>query len=456
MIVIFRDRVDAGQRLAAHCWRETGGETVVLGLPRGGVPVAEQVAAVLNVPLDVCVVRKLGVPFQPELGMGAIGEDDTRVLNGDVVRHARVSAQSLDEVEQRERLVLRRRARRYRDVRPPVPLHGRTAVVVDDGVATGSTARVACQIARERGARRVILAVPVAPAGWAEQLADVADACVSVMTPRHFGAIGAFYEDFTQTSDAEVIACLRRAEERDRRPDDGDRGAAGTLRAGRDQPARPGTDDRQVMIPVAGTGLSGELRVPSGAQGIVVFAHGSGSSRHSPRNRRVAAALGDAGLGTLLFDLLTDEEALDRGNVFDTAFLARRLTQITEWVREQPEAGGREVGYFGASTGAAAALLAAAEPGSPVAAVVSRGGRPDLAGDRLPFVRSSTLLIVGERDPAVLELNRDAQRQLRCENRLAVVPRATHLFEEPGTMERVSELATDWFTRYLAGAPHHR
>jgi putative phosphoribosyl transferase len=185
----------------------------------------------------------------------------------------------------------------------------------------------------------------------------------------------------------------------------------------------------------------------------VVFAHGSGSSRHSARNRYVASVLNQARLGTLLFDLLTAEEEVDRANVFDIALLARRLTGATGWLRAQPGTARLPVGYFGASTGAAAALLAAAEPGADIAAVVSRGGRPDLASPRLGLVRAPTLLIVGGNDEAVLALNRRAQAELRCENDLAVVPGATHLFEEPGTLAAAAALARDWFTGHLPAPP---
>ena len=204
------------------------------------------------------------------------------------------------------------------------------------------------------------------------------------------------------------------------------------------------------MEPAAGeVRLAGYLTVPEDAAGIVVFAHGSGSSRHSPRNRYVARLLTEAGLGTLLFDLLTPEEELDRANVFDIGLLARRLTQVTGWLRTQPRAVGAAVGYFGASTGAAAALWAAAEPGAGIAAVVSRGGRPDLARPRLAAVPAPTLLIVGGRDETVLDLNRRAQAELRCENHLAIVPGATHLFEEPGTLDAAAALARDWFLSHL-------
>jgi putative phosphoribosyl transferase len=209
--MIFDNRADAGQRLAARLGHLRGQPAVVLGLPRGGVPVAAQVASALGAPLDVIVVRKLGVPFQPELGMGAVGEDGIRVINHDVIRLAGVSAPDLARVEARERAEVARRAARYRDRRPRRPLDGQVAVVVDDGIATGSTARAACQVARALGAARVVLAVPVAPCGWRDRIGTDADEMTDVATPAPFRAIGEFYRDFSQTSDEEVTACLERA-----------------------------------------------------------------------------------------------------------------------------------------------------------------------------------------------------------------------------------------------------
>jgi putative phosphoribosyl transferase len=198
--------------------------------------------------------------------------------------------------------------------------------------------------------------------------------------------------------------------------------------------------------------LAGHLTVPDGAHGIVVFAHGSGSSRRSPRNRHVAEALNAAGLGTLLFDLLTVEEEVDRANVFDIDLLARRLLDVTAWLQTMPDIPHR-IGYFGASTGAAAALCAAADANADIAAIVSRGGRPDLAGQKLVLVRAPTLLIVGGFDDVTMELNRAAQAWLRCPNRLETVPGATHLFEEPGALDIVARLASTWFTAHLTRAP---
>jgi putative phosphoribosyl transferase len=202
----------------------------------------------------------------------------------------------------------------------------------------------------------------------------------------------------------------------------------------------------------AGILLTGDLTLPPDPRGVVAFAHGSGSSRLSARNRSVATALNEAHIGTLLFDLLTSAEELERANVFDIRLLARRLLAATRWLSECPETAVRPLGYLGASTGAAAALIAAADARAAVRAVVSCGGRPDLAIPRLPEVMAPTLLIVGGDDAQVLELNREAQEQLRCENRLAVVPKATHFFEEPGALEQVSALAIDWFARHFAAA----
>jgi putative phosphoribosyl transferase len=419
----FLDRADAGRRLAGVLKGVPGADAVVLGLPRGGIPVGYEIATALGVPLDVILVRKVGLPAQPELAMGAIGEDGVRLINTEVVQAEQVSERVFAEVERRERAELTRRAERYRLDRPRAVVAGRTAIVVDDGIATGSTARAACHVARVHGATRVILAVPVAPRGTVAALSQVADQVVCLESPEPFYAIGQWYQDFAQTSDAEVVRLLRAA-------------------------ADGGTDE-EVRLPAAPVSLAGQLTVPPGARGVVLFAHGSGSGRGSPRNTFVAGALHRARLGTLLFDLLTPEEAADRPNVFDIGLLAGRLAAATSWLRAQPGMARLGLGYFGASTGAAAALRAAAQPGSEIAAIVSRGGRPDLAGPQLGAVRAATLLIVGELDEQVLALNEAAQAQLPGESQLAVVPGATHLFTEPGALEEVAALARDWFASHL-------
>jgi putative phosphoribosyl transferase len=257
----------------------------------------------------------------------------------------------------------------------------------------------------------------VAPPDTVARLRDIADEVVCGMTPNRFLAVGQWYEDFRQVGDEHVRELLA---------------------------ATP--PDASIGEPVVVAGhLPGALSVPAGAAGIVVFAHGSGSGRNSPRNRTVAGSLYAAGFGTVLVDLLDKAEAGDRAKVFDIDLLASRLRAAVDLVRDDPRLAGLPVCLFGASTGAAAALRAAAAPDAKVSAVVSRGGRPDLAGDALAAVDSPTLLIVGGRDEQVLELNTKARERMRCRTELAVVPGASHLFEEPGALEKVAELATSWF-----------
>ena len=434
---MFRNRIDAGRRLAEALRPLRGQDVVVLGLPRGGVPVAVEVARALDAPLDVMVVRKLGVPSQPELAMGAIAEGGIRVIDEALIRTARVSKAQLSAVEAAESAELNRRALEFRDGRPRIDLAGRVAVIVDDGVATGSTARAACMAARKQGASRVVLATPVASENAVSDLRDTADEVVVLSVPRRFYAVGQFYVDFRPTSDRDVLTALS--------------ATLGPVLVTSEPSAhaRPEGTDQEVTIELGSTALTGWLTVPVGPRGIIVFAHGSGSSRHSPRNRAVAAALNQRGFGTLLFDLLTRSEEADRSNVFDIPLLGDRLAWVTRWLHSQEPFVGLDVGYFGASTGAAAALWAATAPGSHIAAVVSRGGRPDLAWSRLSAVRAPTLLIVGGHDPEVLELNRRAAAELRCEHAISVVPGATHLFEEPGALRTVTEQAATWFNLHL-------
>ena len=212
-------------------------------------------------------------------------------------------------------------------------------------------------------------------------------------------------------------------------------------------------NEHLVSVQAGEVTLSGNLVIPLGAQGIVLFAHGSGSSRHSPRNRHVAKVLNDAGLATLLFDLLvSQEDIIDRQNYnlrFDIGLLASRLKGATDWLSQNPATHRLNIGYFGASTGSAAALIAASEQPDSISAIVSRGGRPDLAGTALTRVQSPTLFVVGGNDPIVIDLNQDAFKRISAEKQLKIIPGATHLFEEPGTLEQVANLASQWFQRYL-------
>jgi len=436
----FADRVDAGRQLAQRLDFLRGQDVVVLGLPRGGVPVAFEVAKALQVPLDVLVVRKLGVPFQPELAFGAIGEDGVRVINDDVVRVADLNDKDMAAVEDAQRAELQRRSERFRRGHERVSLTGRTAVIVDDGVATGATAKAACQVARAHGASRVVLAAPIGAVDIAERFAGYADEVVCLVRPELFFGVGQGYRNFSQTSDEEVIALLDRAQ-------------VGFADVTADAAGDPPLRDEEVEVAAGAVVVAGHLTIPEHPSGVVVFAHGSGSSRFSARNIYVADVLNGSGIATLLFDLLTPDEERNRANVFDIELLARRLVDVTGWLAGQPDTASLPVGYFGASTGAGAALVAATNPSVKISAVVSRGGRPDLAGESLTKVRTPTLLIVGGRDEVVLDLNRRARAAIPGECELVVVPGATHLFEEPGTLEKVAVLARDWFIDHLSPAP---
>lgn len=428
----FTNRRDAGRQLAERLMRFAADDPVVLGLARGGIPVAYEVAQALRAPLDVLVVRKLGAPGNPEYGIGAVAEGDVIVLDHEAVRSLLMGVEELDGAVARARAEIEARVRRYRGGRPPLDVAGRTVIVVDDGLATGGTARAALHAVRAQRPRRLILAVPVGARDSVASLCEEADEVECLLEPERFWAVGLWYAHFEPTSDAEIARLL-----------DGD-GA---------RPALSMPTVREVRIPIPGGGeIAGDLTVPPLTHGLVVFAHGSGSSRHSPRNREVAAALNRRGLATLLLDLLTIAEERDRANVFDIGLLAERLVAATRWTQGQHDLAGLPVGYFGASTGAGAALWAAAELGGEVGAVVSRGGRPDLAVSRLGEVRAPVLLIVGGDDEIVLELNQEAQRALRAPSEIAIVPGATHLFEEPGALECVSQLAGDWFEHRLAPA----
>lgn len=428
--VVFDDRLAAGLQLGLALARRNITDAVVLGLPRGGVPVAAAVAQVIAAPLDVIVVRKLGVPGQPEVAMGAVGEDGALVMNDEIVQLAHVSADAIDRAERIEREVLAARLSGIRAVRPRVALTGRTAVLVDDGIATGATMRAAVQVARAHGARRVVVAAPVAPPDAIDAFAPLVDDVVLLEQPTDFMAVGAWYRDFEAVPDHEVISLLQRS-----------------IR----QPATS-----TVSIVCHGASLDADLSIPEQPLGVVVFAHGSGSNRCSPRNRTVARMLERGGIATLLIDLRTPIEVADDPEEFDPGHGAERLLCAVEWLGADARLAGLPIGLMGASTGAAVAVRAAvAAPGS-IAAVVSRGGRVDLAADAVPHLRVPTLCIVGSADDEVLRLNQQAVAAMSCRSEVVVVEGATHLFGEPGAIDAAAVAAFGWFHREFAQhRPHH-
>jgi putative phosphoribosyl transferase len=413
----FTDREAAGRELAAALRRFAGDDTVVVGLPRGGMPVAREVARELAAPLDALVVRKMGAPFQSELGVGALAEGEVQVVDTVLCERLGIADADIRRMIRATATELQDRISAIRHDHPRRDLTGRLVIVVDDGLATGSTAHAAIRSARRAGARYVVLAVPVGSHEASQRLREVADEVMCLASPEEFISVGSYYDDFAQVSDDEVLVSL-----------------GSPISAA-------------VRIPVDGVSLEGILTIPPGARLLVIFAHGTGSSRLSPRNQEVARILQEDAIATLLMDLLTEEEATSRTQVFDIEHLADRLEGALAWTRHHPSTQHLAVALFGASTGAAAALAVAARCPDVVRSVVSRGGRPDLADPWLPRVTAPTLLIVGGDDVEVLRLNREALTRLRCPATLEVIPGATHLFEEPGTLQRAARIARDWFTR---------
>lgn len=430
--MIFRDRQEAGKRLVSYFTKYQGEKNViVLGLARGGVVVANEIAKALHLPLNVVVPRKIGAPGNPELALGAVMENKEGYFNSSIIRLLDVSEHYLKQEIEKESNRAKQRALLYRSHAPLPNVDNQTVILVDDGVATGATMLAAIKAMQQAHAAHVIVAVPVASTEALHLIQSAVKEVVCLHHRQDFGGVGYYYQDFSQVEDAEVIELLKQANQ------------------GQDN----SPSSRQVSIKVKQEFIHGDLHIPSQPKGIVIFAHGSGSSRFSPRNQFVANYLQENQFATLLFDLLTSKEEekdeITREFRFNIDLLAERLVKVTNWVLEDKELQTLPIGYFGSSTGAAAALIAAAEKHKNVQAVVSRGGRPDLASHHLHQVESPTLFIVGGNDTYVIELNRQAYEQLSCQKQLEIIPDATHLFEEPGTLEEVSRLASNWFLRYL-------
>ena len=448
--MIFKNRQHAGQKLADELMEYAGSDdVVVLGIPRGGVAVASEIARALHAPLDVFLSRKLGVPGQEELAFGAVADGGGRFLDRGIVRAAEISPEEIEAVTRATMKKLQERARLYRNGHRPVPIEGKTVILVDDGIATGASIYAALRALRSMKPRRLIAAAPVASRSTYNWLRQYADGLIVPFIPENFYAVGQFYEEFPQVSDREVLTLLQR--QACAMPEK-ESAAADCPDPTPDPSATHHQYLREVNLGMEGISLAGTLSVPAAAKGIVLFAHGSGSSRYSARNRYVAGILHAEGIATLLFDLLTrEEEEVDRNTLrfrFDIELLSERLIKATQWITENPATKGLKLAYFGASTGAAAAFVAAASLPGLITAVVSRGGRPDLAGSALPKVNAASLLIVGSLDTQVLALNRQALAKLGCRNKqLVVIGGATHLFEEPACLEQVAQISADWIAR---------
>lgn len=437
---LFHDRTEAGRQLAEKLEPFRTQSPIVLGLPRGGVVVAYEVALALDAPLDVCFVRKVGAPLRPEVGLGAVAEDGATDLNLDLVEHYGLSERKLARLVAAKRVELEERRQRVRAYVAPLDVRGRNVIVVDDGIAMGGTVRAAMQTLRARGAARVIVATPVVRADAIDELAELADSVIYLRSDKPFHGVGAAYEDFTPVEEDEVVALLRHARNGWRRSE-----------------TRGLVTRREIRVPLdlASTpdaALIGRLTLPSAPRGLVIFAHGEQIGRN---DERVAAELLAEGFGTLMVDLLTvDEQRVDERTThhrFDVRLIASRLLAVTTWVREQPELGSFPIGYFAARTAAAAALVAAASRPSVVRAIIAYGGRPDLAEAWLGDVEAPTMLIVGGADPDLLRLNRETLEFLvRCERQLHIISGATILLEEPEALEQVARTTARWFADHIA------
>jgi putative phosphoribosyl transferase len=407
-------------------------KTVVIALPRGGVPVAYEVAKKLNLPLDIVLVKKIGAPFNPELAVGAVSEDDEVYYNMELLKYLGYGIEEVSEYKNRALDILKANASVLRKNRVPLDLKAKDIILVDDGIATGSTIEVVVKLLRRKKTGKIIVATPVSSPDALKRLGALVDQVVAVIVPPVLCSVGEWYEDFSQVDSNSVIDILNNYLVGNRM----------------ENPFEVKVKDGDVI-------LSGIIYRPENDQVVrswIVFAHGSGSTYKSVRNNLVAHELVKAGHGVLLFDLLTTKEDMNFNNRFDIPLLAGRLLLATKWLKNTEYYHHNiPIGYFGASTGAAAALTVSANDfiNDSIYAIVSHGGRPDMVDKMtLRSLRVPTLLIVGGDDSEVISLNEKAKNYL-SNSQIYIVPHATHLFEELGAMEEVVSVAVGWFNDHL-------
>ncbi|MBC7537653.1 MAG: phosphoribosyltransferase [Bacteriovorax sp.] len=434
--MLFHDRRNAGILLANKISQIPldKNNTIVIALPRGGVPVAFEIAKKLQIPLDIILVKKIEAPNLPELAVGAVSEDNEIFYNEDLIERLGYETSDLQPFKDHAFKELQKISTSLRREYPSIPLIGKDIILVDDGIATGATIKVVIQLLKKKKVGKIIVAAPVSSQKALNELGKQVDMVEVIMAPPVLNSFGEWYEDFTQVETEEVIDMLSEFSS-----------------------FQTNVNSEEVIIKDSNISLSGNINRTDKIKSWIIFAHGSGSSHKSVRNVNVAIELTKAGHATLLFDLLTLEEDA-YSNRFNIPLLSKRLLLATRWLmKSKYYQEGTPIGYFGASTGTAAALEAAAKSTEQnlIYAVTSRGGRPDMIDKKtLGTIYIPTLLIVGEEDIEVIELNKIAAESLpNC--RLTIVPCATHLFEEPGALAEVTKLAIEWFDGHVPNNIYH-
>lgn len=427
------DLAEMARRLAAQAADLSLDDPLIVAQSLDSLPLAYEISQLMDIPLDVVSVRRMGAPFNPEYPIGAVAANGGCWMNDVVIDYLGLGPAELKDWIEFQRQELKVEMSWVRRVLPPLSLVDRTVILVNRGMVSGGATLAALREVRRQSPTRVIVAAPIYSPSSIENIRLETDEWVGGECVTDLNLINEWYRGAPVPSYEVLEEVLAMAA----------------------QNGRTEIYGHEVTVEYQEVQLRGLLARPNGQKGWVIFAHGSGSSHRSSRNQQVAERLNQEGFGTLLFDLLTPEEAAVRSQVFDVQRLSNRLLMATRWLDDHYNEGDLPIGYFGASTGAAAALIAAAELGKRIFAVVSRGGRPDLADDFLVHVKSPTLLIVGGKDETVMALNKMAmQRMGHCE--VMTVAGATHLFEEPGALDQVQDLAADWFSRQLDNYANQR
>lgn len=449
-IMPFTDRTDAGRRLAQALAPFEDKNPLVVALPRGGVPVGYEVARSLGAPLDVLVTRRLLAPGDENVNIGAIGPGGVRYLDTAKIRDLGITDGQLEDLAADASAEVEARSRRFRGTSRPLSVRGRIVILVDDGIMDDASARLAARILRSLGPKRLILATPVAPPRTLEVLRDEVDGLVFLVSPEDVGSLDTWYREYPEISDGDVETYLHEAHkdleriaEKGRRPPEV-----------RVEPP-PAMAQRAVKIEVGDKTLNGLLAIPEDAKGVVLFGHSSGSNRYTPRNQQLAEQLREAGLATLLVDLLTPEEAAEDVRTqryrSDIGTLARRVIGAIDWLAEQANTKVLPVAAYGTGTSAALGVVAARQRPERVQALIGRSGRMDLVQSALDEIEVPMLLIVGEEDTETLEINREALQALAGPAELMLVPETGPIFEAPEVIEMMAEGIAGWCHQHLPG-----